>query len=280
MQLQSIFVKENIIPNTQILEGYTVLVHNPENKQCAVWNTNLLWCSLDTNFFANPSELSMIFTENQGYSKVDLEFILGDRFKYAYQNKVVLSTTKRITGLLQRLIISPSIGLLDDVMAYKQEYLVTAPGVENDLRDYAHLGDALKDWFKTKVPDTDNIWFNFLRDILKCVDWQMVAQEITLGSWLSEPKIDQPVNGCSNFLTWSVHHYVGNSKKELPKLQNLAKRYNNAESLADELQDWFVKHLPHSVVRRDIFSQLMLEGIHCVDWLDIAESLLPDSEEN
>jgi hypothetical protein len=276
MQPQNIFVKENIIPGTQILEGYTVIVHNPENKQYGLWDTNSLWCSLDTNFNVDPNQIYSSLLGEQGYNEVDLEFILGDRFQYAYQNKVVLSTTRRITGLMQRLLISPSIGLLDDVIAYKQEYLV--PGIEHDLGTYAQLGKALEDWFEEKVPDKDNLWFYFLRDILEFVDWRMLAQGITLGHWSYEPKLDNKLYDFSNSLTWSVYHYI--ESKDLPRIQTLVKRYNKDESLADELQEWFVNHLPHSVVRRDIFSQLMLEGIHCVDWLDIARSLLPDSEEN
>lgn len=273
---QSVFLKEDVIPDTQNLKGFQVVVHNPELKQLGTWHTTAITCELHHNYAMDAYSLDVDLTA-QGYQKIEPLFIQGDRFEYAWKNKVILSTARRITELIQRLLTTPRVGFAKDVVAYKQEYLLPELQGNERLGACINLGDALKNWFEDKVSDSDNIWFAFLRDILEFVDWQLVAQYLDSGHWPYEPRLDNPLYDFTNSLTWSVYHYM--ESRDFP-VKTIVKRHNgsNIDLLADELQEWFIKQLPYSVTRRNIFSQLMLTGIHCVDWFDIARSLLPDAK--
>jgi len=297
MKKQNIFVKEDIIPGTQTLDGYRVVVHNYEINQYGSWYTGANSCDLDTNFGTDPYQLDVNLTVKQNYNKVDLNFILGDRFEYAWKSKAVINSTRRITSLMQDLITDSRNKLLKDVIAFKREHLV--PGVEREERQgyRVNLADALESWFDEKIPETrDTIWYNFLRETLGYVDWILIAQALDVGHWLHEPKWDSVMyEYYTNSLTWTVVHFIESNgfhalpsdfrlmePGELPVVARFIKQHlekkADIDSLADQLHDWFIKKLPYSVNSRDVNSQLVLAGIQCVDWPNVARSLLPDSE--
>jgi hypothetical protein len=268
------FVKEDIIPGTNTLEGYRVLAYNHKNKQMGSWFTDQRFCSLQ-DLDTDPYQLEVNLTLKQDFfNKVEFEFLVGDYFMNAAANKAVINTTRRITDLVQRVITAPSAGFVKDVQRFKEEYLV--PDIEGEERKAARvaLGDALENWFEEKIPDKDNIWFTFLRDTIEFVDWVLVAHYIDVGHWLYQPRLDNPLYDYTNSLTWSVVYYI--ESNDHPRLDSITNRYPQVEELADKIQGWFIKQLPHSVLTRDIFAQLVLNGIHCVDWVDVARSRLTD----
>ena len=130
----------------------------------------------------------------------------------------------------------------------------------------------MENWFEEKIPDTSNIWYDFLRDTIEFIDWVLVAQALDVGHWLYKPKLDNPLYDYTNSLTWTVVHYI--ECGSFPSLKCLAERFPEADSLADQLQEWFIKQLRRSVTTRDPFAQLVLAGIHCVDWFDVAQSVI------
>jgi len=273
---QIICLKEDIIPGTNTLEGYRVVVYNPEIKQLGSWYTSSRTCELQF-LDADPYNLEASLSK-QGYHQVTLEFLLSDRFRYCSEKNVVISTTRRITDLMQKLIETPSAGLVKDVVALKMEHLL--PDLEGEDRKDARvsLGDALENWFEEKVPDKQNVWYDFLRDTIEFIDWVLVAQSLDVGHWLYEPKFDNPLYDYANSLTWTVVHYIECGK--FYSLKRLAQKFPEANSLADELQKWFIKQLCRSVTTRDPFAQLVLAGIHCVDWFDVAQSVIEAEASN
>jgi|GEM_PF-3594887 hypothetical protein len=285
---QNIFVKEDIIPGSQTLDGYRVVVHNTEINQYGSWTTDSNSCHFDTNFGADPDELEYRLTVQQDYNKVDLDFILGDRFQYACKNKAIINTTRRITNLMQELIIDPRNKLLGDVNAFQREYLL--PGIEGEARKDARVSfaDALENWFEGKVSDTHNIWFDFLREIIAYVDWKLIAQFLDVGHWVYQPKLDSTsYEYYTNSLTWTVVYFIESNESDgrladARLIERLIKSHLEQKAdinvLADQLHDWFVKKLPYSTTTRAVNAQLVLAGIDCVDWCNVARSLLPDSE--
>jgi len=268
---QNIFVKNIRKGDTYELEGYAIIVHNPEIRQLGSWNTNNNSCELFHDHPATAYQLEIDLTVQGLYQKVELGFILSDRFEYCYRNKISINTTRRMTELMQRLATAPSVGLKDEVLSLKQKYLL--PTAEGEERASARfdLADALKNSFEDKIPDKFDLWHSFLRSCVEYIDWVLVVEHLDIGRWLYEPKFDYPLYDYINSLTWDVVHHI--ESNDPPEIDRLVERFPEIEALADNLQDWFIKELRHPVTARNVFAQLILTGIHCIDWADIARTV-------
>ena len=78
-------------------------------------------------------------------------------------------------------------------------------------------------------------------------------------------------NGWTNYPTWAVNAWIDNDERDYLYWQNVAKKAESVEELAERLKAEHEENAPE--LETGVYSELLGFALDSVNWLEIAEAL-------
>jgi hypothetical protein len=187
-----------------------------------------------------------------------------------------MNTAEKMTRSMIKLILDKKLKFRRDVEAFLGEHF--SPELQGEERALArvNLGDALQSWFEEKLPDDQKLSTSFLKEAVGYIDWIAIAQAIDFGHWTNEITDDQEYEGFTNSLTFTVWHWIisGDETQFAYGYASLVvEQGTSEEAKAKDLRYFFWSKTLPSFKRNRVAASLTEEGINCVNWLEIVQTL-------